>query len=227
LISGQLSDNKQVTHEQILTDDLTIPTRSLFIETIGVIILIYLFALPIYLSLHTSLIIAPILHLFSYVILKYLLNLSITEESHLIYSSMYYRWWFLQRLWKLNHPWHQLLYGTSLYNTYLRLCGAQIGSDTCIQTSAIDVPHLIHIGDQTFVGEDILLSSMTYDSVHTFKLTSVWVGNNCSIAARSVLHSKVIITNDVTVKSLSSLCEYFLHLHLLNNLYFVFYSRYH
>jgi len=99
----------------------------------------------------------------------------------------------------------------------LRLCGAQIGSSTCLQTSAIDVPDLIKIGDNTFIGEDVVLGSMTYDSASTFKLTSVWVGNNCLIAARSVLHSKVIIGNDVTVKSLSSVCKYFLYLYLLDN----------
>jgi serine acetyltransferase len=160
------------------------------------------------LALHISLIIAPILHLFSYVILKYLFKLSTTEESYPLYSSVYYQWWFLHRLWKLNHPWHQILYGTSLYNTYLRLCGARIGSGTHLETSSIDVPHLIDIGENTFVGEDVILSSMTYDNTYTFKLTSVHIGNNCSIGARSVLHSKVFIENDVTVKSLSSVCEY-------------------
>ncbi len=216
-ILGQLLHNEQVAHRKIIIGDLTIPTRSLLIETIGVVLLLYLFVLPIYLALHISLIIAPVLHLFSYVILKYFLALPTTEESYLVYSSVYYRWWFLQRLWKLNHPWHQLLYGTSLYNTYLRLCGAHIGSGTCLQTSALDVPDLIKIGDNSFVGEDVVLGSMTYASASTFKLTSVWVGNNCSIAARSVLHSKVIIGNDITVKSLSSVCKYFLYLYLLDN----------
>jgi hypothetical protein len=114
--------------------------RSLTIELLGIICLIYLFILPIYFAYHSVSIIAPILHLFSYVFFQYLFNLSLTDEDHLIYSSVYYHWWLLQRLWKLNSLWHRLLYGTSLYNVYLRIYGKQIQLNTHIRSNAFQRP---------------------------------------------------------------------------------------
>jgi hypothetical protein len=69
--------------------------RSLIIETLGIIGLIYIFAFPIYFSLRTSLILAPLLHLLFYILFKKLLQFPLTNEWHLICSSVYYRWWFL------------------------------------------------------------------------------------------------------------------------------------
>jgi acetyltransferase-like isoleucine patch superfamily enzyme len=177
--------------------------RSLIIETFGIIVLIYIFALPIYFALRTSLIFAPILHLLVYILFKNLLQLPLTNEWQLIYSSVYYRWWFLQRLWKLNSPWHQMLIGTSLYNTYLRLCGAKIGRNVQLRTSLIDQPDLIDIGENSFVGEEVIFNSMEYRNDNMFRLNSIQIGDHCSIGARSVLHSRVNIDNHVTVKPLT------------------------
>jgi acetyltransferase-like isoleucine patch superfamily enzyme len=171
-------------------------------------ILIYVFALPIYVALRISLILAPVLHLFSYILLKKLLELPSTDEWHLVYSSVYYRWWFLQRLWKLNAPWHHMLLSTSLYNTYLRLCGVRIRRDVQLRTSLIDWPNLIDIGENSFVGEAVVLSSMEYRGDNMFRLNSIQIGAYCSIGARSVLHSGVHIGNQVTVKPLTYICKY-------------------
>jgi hypothetical protein len=182
--------------------------RSLLIETLGIIVLIYIFCLPIYLALRTYLILAPILHLLSYILLKKLLKLPSTDEWHLVYSSVYYRWWFLQRLWKLNTPWHRMLIGTSLYNAYLRLCGAQIGVDVQLRTSLIDCPDRIDIEKNSFVGEDVVFSSMEYRNDNTFRLNRIQIGAHCSIGARSVLHSRINIDNQLTIKPLTSICKY-------------------
>ncbi len=183
------------------------PTRSLLIETLGILFLVYIFAMPIYLALRWSLILAPILHLVTYIVFKRLLMLPSSNESYHIYSNVYYRWWFLQRLWKLNDPWHRMLYGTLLYNSYLRWCGARIGVNVYLRTSLIDQPDLLDIGDNSFVAEDVVLSSMTYESEKTFRLTSVRIGAKCKIGARSVLHSEVHIGDRVTVKPLTAISK--------------------
>ena len=183
------------------------PSRSLLIETLGILFLIYIFAMPIYLAFRFSLILAPMLHLLTYIVFKRLFMLPSSNESYDIYSDVYYRWWFLQRLWKLNDPWHRMLHGTSLYNTYLRWCGARIGVNVHLRTSLIDQPDLLDIGDNSFVAEDVVLSSMTYESEKTFRLTTVRIGARCKIGARSVLHSEVHIEDRVSVKPLIAISK--------------------
>lgn len=179
----------------------------MLIETLGILLLVYIFVMPIYLAFRFSLILAPILHLLAYIVFKRLFILPSLNESYFIYSLAYYRWWFLQRIWKLNDPWHRILQGTSLYNIYLRLCGAQIGVNVQLRTSLIDQPDLVDIGDNSFVAEDVVLSSMTYESDKTFRLTSVHIGARCKIGARSVLHSEVHIKDRVSVKPLTAISK--------------------
>lgn len=187
--------------DQHLSDN--IPSRSLLIETLGILFLIYIFAVPIYLALRWSLIIAPILHLLNYIIFQRLFTLPSSNGSYRIYSNIYYQWWFLQRLWKLNEPWHRILYGTSLYNIYLRLCGARIGINVHLRTNLIDHPGLLDIGDNSLVAEDVVLSSLTYESEKTFKFNRIHIGASCTIGARSVLHSEVHIGDQISVKPLT------------------------
>ena len=163
--------------------------------------------MPIYLALRFCLILTPMLHLLAYVMFKQLLMLPSLHESYQIYSLVYCRWWFLQRLWKLNDPWHRMLHGTSLYNIYVRLCGARIGANVHLQTNLIDLPELIDIGDNSFIGEDVVLSSMAHSAQTTFRFTPVHIGARCRIGARTVLHSQVHIEDRVVVKPLSAISK--------------------
>ena len=205
------------SHDDILTNTASsvddhsndrTPSRSLLIETLGIVFLVYIFAVPIYLALRFSLILAPVLHLLNYLVFQRLLTLPSSNESYPIFSLVYYRWWFLQRLWKLNDPWHRMLHGTALYNIYLRLCGARIGANVHLRTSLIDQPDLLDIGDHSFVAEDVVLSSMTYESEKTFTLTPVYIGAKCTIGARSVLHSEVHIGDGVSIKALTAISKH-------------------
>ena len=198
------------------------PSRSLLIETLGIFSLIYIFAVPIYLALRFCLILAPVLHLLNYLVFQRLLTLPSSNESYPVYSFVYYQWWFLQRLWKLNDPWHRILHGTSLYNNYLRLCRARIGINVHLRTSLIDQPDLVDIGDNSFVAEDVVLSSMRYESEKTFKLTRVHIGAKCTIGARSVLHSDVQIADGVCVEPLAAISKYIFDHRFHFNFEFIF-----
>ena len=213
--SNETNTNGKVDHhesQKVTTHKYTTASRSLLIETLGIIILIYLFVLPIYLALRIRLILAPMLHLLSYILLKKLLELPSTDEWHSVYSSVYYQWWFLQRLWKLNALWHHMFLGTSLYNSYLRLCGARIGVNVQLRTTLIDCPHLIDIDENSFIGEDVVFSSMEYRDGNMFRLNSIRIDTHCSIGARSVLYSRAHIGNHVTVKPVTSICKYYFYL---------------
>lgn len=207
ILNGQSLLENQYEKDKTMIHEYKTVNRSLLIETLGIMILIYVFVLPIYLALRISLILAPLIHLLSYILFKKLLELPLTDKWYLVYSSVYYRWWFLQRLWKLNSLWHRLLVGTSLYNTYLRLCSARIGLNVELRSILIDCPDLINIGENSFVGEDVVFSSIEYRDDNMFRLNSIQIGDYCSIGARSVLHSRVHINNQVIVKPLTSICK--------------------
>ncbi|UJR34437.1 hypothetical protein I4U23_021844 [Adineta vaga] len=94
-----------------------------------------------------------------------------------IYSWDYYRWWFLERLWSVNNSyWLHHLLGTPFYNWYLRVCGAKIGRHTQIYTTMIDTPWLLEVGESTFIGDETLLSSLTYD-LAIYKLDAISIGS--------------------------------------------------
>ncbi|CAF3128118.1 unnamed protein product [Rotaria sp. Silwood2] len=191
------------THE----NEASRPMPSTISETIGILFLVTLWILPILLivlcSSITLLLTVPFIHLFIYVLCKNLLfPLGMSRIEDVLFSSKYYSWWFLQRMWTLNTFWLNHLQGTLFYNAYLRLCGARIGHHTNIDTSFIDTPDLLEVGDSTYIGDEVVLSSLTYYD-RTFKLHPIRIGSNCSIGCRSVLHDGVEIEKQVVIKSMS------------------------
>ncbi|CAF1052890.1 unnamed protein product [Rotaria sp. Silwood1] len=205
-----ITDNKHDLLTEPITKDeneASRPIPSIISETIGILFLITLWILPILLIISSSsimlLFIVPFIHLFSYVLCKNLLfPLGIAKMEDVLFSSKYYYWWFLQRMWTLNTFWLNHLQGTSFYNAYLRLCGSRIGHHANIDTSFIDTPDLLDVGDSTYVGDEAVLSSLTYYD-RTFKLHTIRIGSNCSIGCRTVLHNGVEIEERVVVKAMS------------------------
>ena len=120
-----------------------------------------------------------------------------------LYSRRYYREWFLRHQWSLNTYWLGQLLGTPLYNAYLRLCGAQIGNSTHIYTSQIDAPWLLKVGNVSYIGEEVVLSSLTYhDSI--YDTHEIRIGSRCSIETRCVLHDRVDMHDGVFVEPLTA-----------------------
>ena len=184
------------------------PTPSVISETVGIFLLVTLWLLPILLIISYSstilLFTVPFIHLCNYILCKkWLFPLGMSETKDTLFSSKYYRWWFLQRMWTLNTFWLNHIQGTTFYNIYLRHCGSRIGHHARIDTILIDAPDLLEIGDSTYIGDEAVLSSLTYYD-RTIQLYSIRIGSNCSIGYRTVLHNGVDIESRVTVKSMSS-----------------------
>ena len=117
----------------------------------------------------------------------------IDKKIDQLYTWRYYRWWFLNSLWSTNNSyWLQHLVGTSFYNFYLRLCGAKIGYHSHIYTILIDAPWLLEIGELTFIGEEVVLSNLSYQG-QTYKLNHIRIGSHCTINTRCVLYDGVDI----------------------------------
>jgi hypothetical protein len=170
---------------------------SLYIELIGIFLLLCQWLFPIWSAYHLNssfiLIFVPVFHLLSYVICQRLMFRPGETEDKLdkLYSWHYYRWWFLNSLWSTNNSyWLQHLMGTSFYNSYLRLCGAKIGRHSHIYTTLIDAPWLIEIGESTFIGEEVILSTLSYHD-QTYELHLIQIGSYCSINTRCVLSMMV------------------------------------
>ncbi|CAF0942581.1 unnamed protein product, partial [Didymodactylos carnosus] len=192
-------------------DDQRRAMPSLCIEILGVVLLILLWLWPIWMAcrLNSFLLIAfmPLLHLLSYVVCQRLLFIGQGKESTEgeLYSWNYYRWWFLNSLWLNNNSYClRHLLGTPFYNCYLRLCGAQIGWHAHIYTTLIDTPWLLEIGESTLIGEEVILSSLSYQD-RTYKLQRISIRSQCSISTRCVLYEDVVIEDHVFVEPMSAI----------------------
>ncbi|CAM4920606.1 unnamed protein product [Rotaria socialis] len=184
------------------------PCPSWLIETIGILILAWQWLWPIIFairlnSLFFQVIFVPLMHLLQYPMFMKLLGESYWQYQDRLYSWRYYRLWFLRRQWSLNTYWLSHLLGTPFYNAYLRLCGAYIGNGTYIYTYQIDAPWLLKIGDGTYIGNEVILSSLTYHDC-TYALHETRIGSYCSIGARCVLHDRVDMHDHVLIEPLTT-----------------------
>ncbi|CAF4417678.1 unnamed protein product, partial [Rotaria sp. Silwood2] len=187
------------------------PMPSLCIETLGIILLVCQWLYPIWWAVQSdrywAVIFVPIIHILLYVICQQLLFSSDKqlEKSGELYSLCYYRWWFLERLWSINNTyWMQHLVGTPLYNVYLRLCGARIGISTHINTTLIDAPWMLDIGDSTIIASETRLVSLSYYG-QTYELHPILIGCHCLIETRSILYGGVNIQNNTHIKPMSAI----------------------
>ncbi|CAF1985945.1 unnamed protein product [Rotaria magnacalcarata] len=198
------------------------PSPSLILETLGIILLIYHYFMSIYAStklisyigLFSSsyvffiilyyVIMIPCIQLYSYLIWKHLLfPWGMKTGAQEFYSWTYYRWWFLNQLWKLNSQWLYCLLGTPIYNIYLRLCGSRIGRNVHIYTTLIDAPDLVDIKDSIFIGYDVIFNSLMFEHTSVV-LKKIKIESNCSIGCCSVLYNGVQMDTHVLVRSMSS-----------------------
>ncbi|CAF1195571.1 unnamed protein product [Adineta ricciae] len=224
LISSNIMDEKAKVESQngnlVVKNELQQQRLkpSLSIETCSVVLLALIYISPVLgiTQLHPFsslifnimfyLITIPSLHLMQYILISRLLfpfGCQQEQNEYQLFSWTYYRRWFLQRLWFLNTSYLSILLGTSFYNLYLRLCGANIGQNTHVLTTLIDVPELIDIGDSVFIGKDVFLCNILYHQ-KTFQLTRIIINNNCTIDAESVLYGNVEVKDKVLMKSMSS-----------------------
>ncbi|CAF1168822.1 unnamed protein product [Adineta ricciae] len=197
-----------------LADNHNRPCPSLFIEAIGILVLMYQWFYPIWWAFQSShclvVFIVPIIHLLLYIVFQRLL-FGLGEQLYqkdTLYSWRYYRWWFLERLWSINNAyWLQHLVGTPFYNLYLRWCGARISRHAHIYTTRIDTPWLLEVGDFTVINSETMLSSMSYQD-QTYELHSIVVGSHCSIDTRCMLYNGVNVSDHVHIKAMSAVTGY-------------------
>jgi acetyltransferase-like isoleucine patch superfamily enzyme len=190
-------------------DDFSIrPRSSAFIETAGILLLAWQWLWPIAMVARLQLgflpiLLVPLIHLVQYPIFIELFGESFPRGRDTLYSWRYYRLWFLRRQWLLNSYCLEYLLGTPFYNAYLRLCGASISDGAHIYTTQIDAPWLLKVGNATYIGSGVVLSSLTYHD-RIYDLHEIRIGSHCSIQTRCVLHDRVDIHDGVLVPPLTA-----------------------
>ncbi|CAF0800795.1 unnamed protein product, partial [Adineta steineri] len=181
-------------------------TPSFVVESLGIALLICQWLLPIMIIHQWCPLLFPILpisHLLFYVICSRLISPQNIKDGN-VFSWSYYRWWFLDRLWNNNTFWLQHILGTPFYNYYLRLCGARISSSTHINTTIMDAPWSVEIGDGTWIADQTFLNCFHFNDGNTFEIYSIKIGSNCSIGTRSILFDEVDMKDNIIVQPMSS-----------------------
>ncbi|CAF1082295.1 unnamed protein product [Adineta steineri] len=179
---------------------------SFVVESLGIALLVCQWLLPIIIIHQWCPLLFPILpicHLLFYAICSRLLSPQNIKDDN-IFSWNYYHWWFLDRLWNNNGFWLQHIFGTPLYNYYLRLCGARVSHTAHIYTVTMDAPWLLDIGDGTWIADKTTLNCLHYNDDDTFALHSIKIGCRCSISARSILFDGVDMQDNIIVQPMSS-----------------------
>ncbi|CAF1551551.1 unnamed protein product, partial [Adineta steineri] len=179
---------------------------SLVIESVGIVFLICQWLWPIIIIHRWCPFLFPVLstlHLLFYVICSRLFSPRHIKTDNL-FSWNYYRWWFLDRLWKNNTFWLKHILGTPFYNYYLRLCGVHISLNTHIYTTTIDAPWLLEIDEGSWIANETYLNCLYFNDDGTFNLSPIRIGSNCSIGTRSILFDGVDMQNNIIVQPMSS-----------------------
>ena len=119
------------------------------------------------------------------ILLKWLLVGKWTEQKIPIWSLSYFRFWLVRQLIETNP--FVLFKGTPIYNVYLRLLGAKVGSNVVLQTAASPVcPDLFSIGDNSILRADSFAA--TYKAESGYIITSpVTIGKNAFVGEASML----------------------------------------
>lgn len=99
----------------------------------------------------------------------------------------------------MNTHWINYLLGTRFYNFYRYLCGARVHHNAHIYTTDIDAPWLLEIGNSTYIGDEVVLSSLTYHD-RSYELHEIIIGSYCSIGTHSVLHDRVDLSDGVFIE---------------------------
>ncbi|CAF4097549.1 unnamed protein product, partial [Adineta steineri] len=205
LLNNLKSVEEKITNEENFAIR---PTSSWLIETLGILLLAWQWLWPFYIANHFNIFFLRILfilliHLFQYPLFLKILNRPCLSNRNALYSWSYYRLWFLRHQWSLNKYWLGYLFGTRFYNLYLRLCGARINDTAQIYTSEIDAPWLIEMGNFSYIGEEVVLSSISYHD-YIYDLHEIHIGSHCSIETRSVLHDRVDMHDGVFIAPLTA-----------------------
>src|SRR5262249_2167318 len=136
------------------------------------------------------------------ILLKWLLIGHYKPGSFPLWGWYYFRFWFVTAI-EATVP-VGYLSGTPLYSLYLRLMGAQIGSDVFLQTDNFAIYDLLTIGDNSSINADATLLGYSVSDGY-LHIGRVAVGKRCFVGARAVIAHNASMADDSILEDLSLL----------------------
>jgi len=122
-----------------------------------------------------------------------------------IWTFKYFRFWVVKQLIETNPI--ALFKGYPIFNLYLRLLGAKIGTNVVIETRAIPIcADLIDIGDGTILRKDSFLVSYKAKSNY-IQTGSITIGKNVVIGEGSVMDVNTVLKDNSQLGHASSVHE--------------------
>ncbi|MDA7657915.1 amino acid adenylation domain-containing protein, partial [Verrucomicrobia bacterium] len=119
-----------------------------------------------------------------------------------IWSSYYFRWWFVTRIQALSGV--RILEGTPVLNWYFRLMGAKLGKRCVIDSSVCYAFDLVKIGDDSCIGNETQLPGYRVEDGMLI-IGGVSIGERCFVGIHSYLGLDVCLANDARLGDLSTL----------------------
>ncbi len=136
------------------------------------------------------------------IVVKWLLIGRYRAGAFPLWGWFYFRWWFATTL-EAAVP-VSYLTGTPLFNIYLRLMGAKIGSNVHIATDGMVIYDLLEVGDDSSINADSKLLGYTVED-GWLKIGKIEIGKRCFVGARAALRENTVMEDDAALEDLSLL----------------------
>jgi non-ribosomal peptide synthetase-like protein len=135
---------------------------------------------------------AQLLSLVVAILANRLLLMRLPAGRYPLWGLAHYRWWLADRLQQTAPAY--LLFGSSLYNGYLRALGAQIGRDVVIGSITIRQPHLLRIGNGVSIGSTVHLENVRVERGEL-------IVGGIELAEESYVGSYAVLEGDTAIAS--------------------------
>jgi non-ribosomal peptide synthetase-like protein len=143
----------------------------------------------------------PLLLLLS-VGVKWLVIGKFREGVYPLWGFYYFRFWFVKKCVDITPL--SLLTGTPFLAVYYRLMGMKTGKNVYLGSDRVRVFDLVSVGNNSSISKEAHLMGYTVED-GMLKLGKIFVGSNCFVGARSLLHPGSVMEDDSALLELSML----------------------
>ena len=124
------------------------------------------------------------------IVAHFLLVRALRPGRYPLWGVTYFRWWLADRV--VESAPTYLLSGSSLYNGWLRALGAHIGRDVIIGSMTLRVPHLLHVGAGSSIGNATNFENARVQHGQLI-IGGITLGENTCVGSYSILEGNTQI----------------------------------
>jgi non-ribosomal peptide synthetase-like protein len=143
----------------------------------------------------------PLILLLS-IVIKWLVIGKFREGIYPLWGLYYFRFWFVKKCVDITQV--SLLTGTPFLAIYFRLMGMKIGKDVYLGSDRIRVFDLVSVGNNSSISKEANIMGYTVENGMLI-LGRIFIGDNCFLGARSLVHLNSRMEDDSALLELSML----------------------